>query len=93
MPLWFYVLREASPNLAADAGTGRLGAIGGRIVAEVFHRAMEGSDFSVLRDPTFKPSLGTLDGVFRMTDFLQVAYDATKGELRPLSPDAGRPTK
>jgi hypothetical protein len=84
-PLWYYILREAELN------DGRLGAVGGRIVAETFHRAMEGSDVSVLRDPSFLPHLGTRPGTFEMTDLLQVAYDASKGELRPLSPDAPRP--
>ena len=36
-PLWFYILREAEFN------GGRLAGVGGRIVAETFHRAMEGS--------------------------------------------------
>jgi len=91
-PLWFYILREASLNLdSGKLGTGRLGAVGGRIVAEVFHRAIEGSQISILRDPSFTPSLGITPGVFRMTDLLMVAYDASKGELRPLSPDALRP--
>ena len=36
-PLWFYVLREAEFN------AGRLKGVGARIVAETFHRAMEGS--------------------------------------------------
>jgi hypothetical protein len=90
-PLWFYVLREASLNDSGKAGQGRLGAVGGRIVAEVFHRAIEGSQISFIRDPSFIPSLGTIPGVFRMTDLLKVAYDASKGELRPLSPDAPRP--
>ena len=36
-PLWFYVLREAELN------DGRLKGVGARIVAETFHRAMEGS--------------------------------------------------
>jgi len=84
-PLWFYVLREAELN------GGRLGAVGGRIVAETFHRAMEGSRISILRDPYFRPSLGPDAGTFRMTDLLKVAYDAIRGELRPLSPDADRP--
>jgi hypothetical protein len=82
-PLWFYVLREAGLN------GGRLGAIGGRIVAETFHRAMEGSRISILRDPYFRPMFGS--DAFRMTDLLKVAYDATRGEIRPLSPDAPRP--
>lgn len=38
-PLWFYILREAEVK-----GNGRLTGVGGRIVAEVFHRAMEGAD-------------------------------------------------
>jgi len=90
-PLWFYILREASLNDSGNPGHGRLGAVGGRIVAEVFHRAIEGSQISFIRDQSFMPSLGAIPGVFRMTDLLKVAYDASKGELRPLSPDAPRP--
>jgi hypothetical protein len=55
-PLWFYILREASLNAPDGPGKGRLGPVGGRIVAEVFHRAMEGSQLSILRDQGFKPS-------------------------------------
>ncbi|HLL77304.1 MAG TPA: heme peroxidase family protein [Pyrinomonadaceae bacterium] len=84
-PLWFYILREAEVN------GGKLGPVGGRIVTETFHRAMEGSDVSILRDLTFSPILGQTPGVFRMTDLLKVAFDASSGELRPLSPDAPRP--
>ena len=46
-PLWFYILREAELN------GGKLKGVGARIVAETFHRAMEGSQFSIVRDPTF----------------------------------------
>jgi Animal haem peroxidase len=84
-PLWFYVLREASLN------GGKLGAVGGRIVAETFHRAMEGSSISILKDTKFSPTLGRNNGSFKMTDLLMVAYDASEGELRPLSPHAPRP--
>jgi hypothetical protein len=84
-PLWFYILREAGLN------GGKMGLIGGRIVAEVFHRAMEGSRISLLRDTSFQPSLGRKAGEFRMTDLLTLAYDATAGDLRPLSPTAPRP--
>jgi hypothetical protein len=84
-PLWFYILREAELN------AGKLGAVGGRIVAETFHRAIEGSDVSILRDLSFRPNLGPAPGVFRMTDLLKIAFDASRGELRPLSPDAPRP--
>jgi hypothetical protein len=84
-PLWFYILREAGLN------GGRLSAVGGRIVAETFHRAIEGSRISILRDPFFRPIFGPSPDVFRMTDLLKVAYDASRGEIRPLSPDAPRP--
>lgn len=43
-PLWFYVLREAELN------QGKLKGVGARIVAETFHRAMEGSQTSIVRD-------------------------------------------
>jgi hypothetical protein len=84
-PLWFYILREAGLH------GGRLGAVGGRIVAETFHRAIEGSRISILRDPYFRPIFGPDQKVFRMTDLLKIAYDATRGEIRPLSPNAPRP--
>ena len=48
-PLWFYILREA------ETGNGRLRGVGARIVAETFHRAIEGSRFSILRSPAFRP--------------------------------------
>jgi len=85
-PLWFYVLREAELN------QGKLGQVGGRIVAETFHRSIESSDISILRDPTFKPTFGPDDKTFRMSDLLKVAFKAAAGELRPLSPGAPRPT-
>ncbi|MDB5513215.1 MAG: heme peroxidase [Enterovirga sp.] len=84
-PLWFYVLREAELN------GGKLGDIGGRIVAETFHRAMEASRMSILRDPTWRPDPGRHPGGFGMVDILLRAYGAKVGELRPLSPDADRP--
>ncbi len=84
-PLWFYVLREAGLR------GGKMGSIGGRIVAEVFHRAIEGSNISILRDPFFSPTLGRVAGMFRMTDLLGLAYNAAAGELRPLSVNAPRP--
>ena len=90
-PLWFYILREAGLNNGGIPGHGKLGAVGGRIVAETFHRAIEASTFSVIRDRSFRPSLGGSTGLFRMTDLLLIAYDASEGELRPLSPDAPRP--
>jgi Animal haem peroxidase len=82
-PLWFYVLREAELN------NGRLKGVGGRIVAETFHRAIEGSTFSIVRDPAFKPSLGPDNSTFRMTDLLMLAFDGKKNLLAPLGDNIG----
>jgi hypothetical protein len=75
-PLWFYILREAELN------GGRLKGVGARIVAETFHRAMEGSRFSIVRDPAWKPKLGPRPGTFEMTDLLFFAF-ANKAGLAP----------
>jgi heme peroxidase len=77
-PLWFYVLREAELN------GGRLAGVGARIVAETFHRAMEGSRFSIVRHPAWRPSLGPVDGRFRMADLLVFAFENKKKLLAPL---------
>jgi hypothetical protein len=36
---------------------GRLKGVGARIAAETFHRAMQGSKFSIVRDAAFWPTL------------------------------------
>jgi hypothetical protein len=79
-PLWFYILREAELN------NGRLNGIGGRIVAETFHRAMEGSEHSLVRTPTFRPDarLGAVGNRFRMRELLRFAYDNRVDQLAPL---------
>ena len=77
-PLWFYILREAEFN------DGRLGAVGGRIVAEVFHRAIEGSRTSIVRDPSWRPRLGPDRRTFRMTDLLLFAFEGKADLLNPL---------
>ncbi len=77
-PLWFYVLREAELN------AGKLKGVGARIVAETFHRAMEGSQHSIVRDPSFKPSLGPNNQTFRMVDLLLFAFEGKKALLNPL---------
>lgn len=80
-PLWFYVLREAEVK-----GGGQLTGVGGRVVAEVFHRAMEGSQISILRDPTWRPSYGPSGDVntFRMVDLLLFAFEHKAELLNPL---------
>jgi hypothetical protein len=77
-PLWFYILREA------EVGDGRLGAVGGRIVAEVFHRAMEGSRISIVREPFWRPTFGPDSHTFRMTDLLLFAFEGKSDLLNPL---------
>jgi len=77
-PLWFYILREAELN------QGRLKGVGARIVAETFHRAMEGSKASIVRDPTFHPTLGPDNATFRMVDLLLFAFKGKKSLLAPL---------
>jgi hypothetical protein len=77
-PLWFYVLREAELN------NGRLTGVGGRIVAETFHRAMQGSTSSIVRDPAWRPTFGPNADTFRMTDLLMFACRGRKNLLAPL---------
>jgi hypothetical protein len=77
-PLWFYILREAEVN------GGRLAAVGGRIVTEVFHRAMEGSRVSIVREPSWRPSFGPDSHTFRMTDLLLFAFQGKADLLNPL---------
>jgi len=77
-PLWFYVLREAELN------GGRLTGVGARIVAETFHRAMEGSTHSIVRDPAWRPTIGPVDNRFRMPDLLVFAFENKKKLLAPL---------
>jgi hypothetical protein len=77
-PLWFYVLREAEVN------QGRMTGVGGRIVAEVFHRALEGSDTSIVRDPIWRPQFGPDQATFRMVDLLLFAFDGNPELLNPL---------
>jgi hypothetical protein len=77
-PLWFYILREAETN------GGRLRGVGARLVAETFHRAMEGSRSSIVRSPGFRPSLGPDSETFRMVDLLLFAFEGKKRLLNPL---------
>jgi hypothetical protein len=77
-PLWFYILREAELN------AGRLKGVGARIVSETFHRAMEGSQESIVRDPTWRPELGPNNNTFRMVDLLLFAFEGRKNLLAPL---------
>jgi hypothetical protein len=76
-PLWFYILREAELN------SGKLRGVGARLVAETFHRAMEGSEASIIRDESFRPKLGR-DSTFKMVDLLLFAANGKKSVIAPL---------
>lgn len=81
-PLWFYILREAEVN---EARPGRLTGVGGHLVAEVFHRAMEGSRHSIVKDRRWRPTLPAhRRGVFAMTDLLLFAFEGDAELLNPL---------
>lgn len=68
-PLWFYVLREAHVQ---ENGL-HLGAVGGRIVAEVFLGLLEGDPHSYLRQhPRWTPTFAT-GADFKIVDLLQLA--------------------
>ena len=75
--LWFYILREAEFN------GGKLKGVGARIVAETFHRAMEGSKASIVRDPAWRPTLGPDNTTFRMVDLLLFAFEGRRPCWRP----------
>ncbi|MGW0710080.1 peroxidase family protein [Streptomyces sp. NPDC002643] len=81
-PLWFYVLREAEVN---EAHPGSLTGVGGTLVAEVFHRAMEGSRTSIVKQPHWRPTLPShKKGTFTMTDLLLFAFENDPALLNPL---------
>jgi hypothetical protein len=70
-PLWYYVLKEAEL-----AGGRTLGAVGGRIVAEVFIGLLQTDPNSwLVAQPSFRPNLppGNTGGSFTMNDFLTFA--------------------
>jgi Animal haem peroxidase len=74
-PLWFYVLREAAVQQSGE----RLGAVGARIVTEVFIGLLQGDRASYLsQDPEWEPFLPTIDPAktgedFSMIDLLRFA--------------------
>jgi hypothetical protein len=45
---------------------------------------MEGSEASIVRDPTWRPSLGPDSTTFRMVDLLLFAFEGKKSLLNPL---------
>ncbi|MGI8701619.1 MAG: hypothetical protein ACR2JU_10520 [Nocardioidaceae bacterium] len=68
-PLWFYVLKEAEVRCRGE----RLGAVGGRIVAEVLTAVIDLDETSYRAcDPSWTPSLPA-DGSFGLGDLLAFA--------------------
>ena len=53
-------------------------------MAETFHRAIEGSQFSIVNDTAFHPTLGPNSTTFRMVDLLLFAFEGKKTLLAPL---------
>ena len=80
-PLWFYILREAECN------GGKLNGVGAQIVAETFHRAIEGSSTSIVRDPAWHPTFGRSKTRFRMADLLRFAAGGNPHVIAPLEQD------
>ena len=70
-PLWFYILKEAKVQAQAE----HLGAVGGRIVAEVLIGLLAGDPLSFLSvDPTWTPTLPTaVPGTFTLSDLINFA--------------------
>jgi hypothetical protein len=77
-PLFFYILREAEFN------GGKLAGVGARIVVETIHRAMEGSQPSIVRSADWRPSFGPDSETFRMSDLLLFAFEGQEALLNPL---------
>jgi hypothetical protein len=92
-PLWYYILKESEVR----AGGRHLGAVGGRIVAEVFLGLLEKDPSSYLRnDPAFRPFLGATDGSFTMPDLITVAghgLGVISGGIVPPRPTRPRPVQ
>ncbi|MER6916281.1 heme peroxidase family protein [Streptomyces sp. NPDC000594] len=81
-PLWFYILREAEVNRRHP---GLLTGVGGRLVAEVFHRSMEGSRSSIVKQRGWRPTLPAhRKGTFTMGDLLLFAFDGDVNRINPL---------
>jgi Animal haem peroxidase len=72
-PLWIYMLKEA--ELTTDGLT--MGALGARIVCEVFAGVLQLDPNSYLNQPGWRPSLpdraGNVTGEFKMVDLLTFA--------------------
>lgn len=74
-PLWYYILKEAE----LQANGAHLGAVGGRIVAEVLVGLAWGDPLSYLRvEPRFRPAppLAQADNTFGMPELIRFALSS-----------------
>ncbi len=77
-PLWYYILKEAEVLHQGEC----LGPIGSRIIAETLVGLIQASEFSILKDKSWKPDLGgRKPNQFEMADLLFFVND-----LNPLGP-------
>ena len=75
-PLWYYILAEAQQAFEDDSTPIQLGAVGGRIVAEVFLGLLLEDKHSFLRqNPLWEPfdQFRRSDGTFGMAELIRVA--------------------
>ncbi len=72
-PLWYYILKEAE----VQEGSLRLGAVGSRLLAEVFVGLIEGDDGSFMNiHPNWTPTIPRANpGTFTMADLLNFTGD------------------
>jgi hypothetical protein len=68
-PLWFYILAEA----AYYSRGYHLGPVGSTIVAEVLIGVLRNSSDSILSDPHWRPTLGSIAGKFELEDLMKLA--------------------
>ncbi len=77
-PLWYYILAEAQQAFKDNDTTLRLGAVGGRIVGEVFVGLLFGDSHSYLQQaPGWKPFPALMhDNTFGISELIQAARQA-----------------
>lgn len=88
-PLWFYILKEAE----VTAGASHLGAVGGRIVAEVLIGLLKGDPLSFLSvNPIWTPTIeGRRPGTFTLSDIVNVAFGRPAASATSLDTDPSPP--
>ena len=89
-PLWFYILAEAQ-NAQKNfdfINAGKLGDVGGRIVAEVFFQILNNSEYSILNTEWEDDEKFLLhdDGSFSMPDMLNFVSETCMKNYKKLYP-------